>query len=105
MNIIYERINGLCEQAGITGYRLCKDCGISPSVLTDLKMGRKADLSAHNANKIATYFNVSVAYLLGTDNVQPAEDNKLDITALLNSCTREQLLEIATLAVERLKHL
>lgn len=105
MNIIYERINSLCEQNGISGYKLCKECGISPSVITDLKMGRKADLSAHNANKIATYFDVSVAYLLGTDNEKPAEICRQDIYAILESLTKEQLLEVATLAMERLKHL
>ena len=64
---VYNRISELCEARNITGYRLCKDCGLSPSIITDLKMGRKKTLSAENAMKIAGYFNVSVNYLLGED--------------------------------------
>ena len=68
MSILYDRINKLCETKGITGYRLCKDVGITPSIITDLKMGRKEGLSAKNADKIASYFGISVGYLLGTDS-------------------------------------
>ena len=44
---------------------MCTDIGISKSTLTEMKMGRKAGLSATNAQKIASYLGVSVAYLLG----------------------------------------
>lgn len=54
MGNLYETISMLCEGHGITGYRLCKDIGIQPSILTDLKSGRKKGLSAQIANKIAT---------------------------------------------------
>lgn len=67
MSILYDRITRLCEDKGITGYRLCKDVGITPSIITDLKMGRKEGLSAKNADKIASYFGISVGYLLGTE--------------------------------------
>lgn len=50
MSKIYERIAFLCERAGISGYKLCKDIGIQPSILTDLKMGRQSGLSAKNAD-------------------------------------------------------
>ncbi len=56
MSDLYNRIMSLCDNAGISGYRLCKDAGIQPSVLTDLKMGRQLGLSAKNADKIASYF-------------------------------------------------
>lgn len=61
---LYKRINALCEKRGITGYKLCKDIEMRPSILTDLKMGRTAILSTVNLNKIANYFSVSVDYLL-----------------------------------------
>lgn len=70
---LYETITELCKSRNITGYRLCKDIGVTHSVLTDLKMGRKVGLSAKNANKIATYFGVSVAYLLGEEKVTVSE--------------------------------
>lgn len=67
MSIIYDRISILCSQHGITGSRLCSDLGLSRGLLTDLKMGRKKDLYATTAYKIAKYFDVSVGYLLGLE--------------------------------------
>lgn len=64
---IYDRIADLCSKAGITGGKLCTDLGISRSLLTDLKMGRKKDLYATTAWKIADYFGVSVGHLLGIE--------------------------------------
>lgn len=77
MSSLYEVIASLCEANGISGYRLCKDTGIQPSVLTDLKKGRQRSLSADTAQKIANYFGVSVGYLLGeeeTKNVPATND-------------------------------
>lgn len=67
MSDLYNRIMSLCEEKNVSGYRMCKDIGIQPSILTDLKMGRQNGLSAKNADKMAAYFGVSVGYLLGTD--------------------------------------
>ena len=67
MGTLYETIMSLCEEKGISGYRLCKDIGMQPSVLTDLKMGRQSGLSAQNADRVASYFGVSVGYLLGSE--------------------------------------
>ena len=71
MSILYNRLSGLCERKGITGYRMAKDTNISTSLMTDLKMGRKKSISAEVADKLATYFEVSVGYLLGTEEVLP----------------------------------
>lgn len=65
--VIYERISDLCSKRGISGGKLCKDLDISRGVLTDLKKGRKKDLYASTAYKIAAYFGVSVGYLLGLE--------------------------------------
>lgn len=67
MDNLYERIMILCNNRSISGYRLCKELNIQPSVLTDIKMGRQKGLSAKNADKIASYFGISVGYLLGTE--------------------------------------
>ncbi len=67
MSVLYNRILALCEERNISGYRLCKDAGVQPSVLTDLKMGRQSGLSAKNADKLASVLGVSVGYLLGTE--------------------------------------
>lgn len=64
---IYDRISELCSQRGITPGRLCAELGMSRGTITDLKMGRKKDLYARTAYRIAKYFDVSVGYLLGME--------------------------------------
>ena len=65
---LYDRLDALCKERGIKGGRMCTDLGISKSLMTDLKSGRKKTISAITAQKIATYFGVSVGYLLGEED-------------------------------------
>lgn len=74
MSILYKTIAELCESRGISGYRLCKNIKIQPSLLTDLKMGRIKSLSAENLSKISNYFGVSMEYLLGKEQKENAPD-------------------------------
>ena len=67
MSNLYNVIAQLCETKGISGYRLCKEIGIQPSILTDLKVGRRNGVTAITAQKIASYFGVSVGYLLSEE--------------------------------------
>ena len=67
MGNLYETINTLCEERGIKGGKMCTEVGISKGLLTDLKMGRRSGVSAVTAQKIASYFDVSVGYLLGEE--------------------------------------
>ena len=76
MGTLYERIISLCKEKGITGGKLCTDLSMSKGTLTDLKMGRQTGISAVKAQKIASYFGVSVGYLLGEE-----EQKKNDIQA------------------------
>ena len=68
MGTLYENIIALCEEKGIKGGKMCTDIGMSKGILTDLKKGRQTGLSAANAQKIASYFDVSVGYLLGEED-------------------------------------
>lgn len=68
MGSLYEKINALCAERGIKGGKMCTDLGISKGLLTDLKMGRRSGVSAKTADKIASYFGVTVGYLLGTED-------------------------------------
>ena len=68
MSILYDRISTLCSERQITPGKLCSELGISRGIITDLKMGRKKDLAATTAYKIAKYFGVSVGYLLGLED-------------------------------------
>ena len=75
MVTLHERLTQLCKDKGIKGGRMCAELGISKSLMTDLKSGRKKGVNAETAQKLATYFNVSVGYLLGEDEKkeQPTE--------------------------------
>lgn len=67
MGNLYKTINELCEEKGVKGAKMCSETGISKGLLTDLKMGRRTGVSAVTAQKIASYFGVSVGYLLGEE--------------------------------------
>lgn len=64
---LYDRLDSLCKERGIKGGKMCTDLGISKSLMTDLKSGRKKTISAPTAQKIASYFGVTVGYLLGEE--------------------------------------
>ena len=74
MATLYERLSSLCEEKGVKGGRMCIELGFSKSLMTDLKSGRKKGVNAETAQKLASYFGVSVGYLLGE------EDKKIEPT-------------------------
>ena len=78
---LYESILSLCERDGIRPGRLCDELGISRGLMTDLKMGRKKSVSAETAQKIASFFGVSVGVLLGQEDADSAsiDLNQVDI--------------------------
>lgn len=78
MGNLYNTIIALCEERGIKGGRMCTDIGMSKGILTDLKMGRQTGISAANAQKIASYFGVSVGYLLGEEQKEKPATHKDD---------------------------
>ena len=71
---LYESILKLCERDGIRPGRLCDELGISRGLMTDLKMGRKKGVNAETAQKIASFFGVSVGCLLGIEENNAAVD-------------------------------
>lgn len=111
MATLYERIHFLCEQKGIKGARMCTDLGFSKSLMTDLKMGRKKGVNADTAQKIASYFDVSVGYLLGEEENKksspgveektPRERKYDEIISLLQALPEEKVTE----AIRYLKYL
>jgi transcriptional regulator with XRE-family HTH domain len=88
MSKLYKNIIALCEERGIKGGKMCTDTGISKGLLTDLKMGRRSGVSALTTQKIASYFNVSVGYLLGeeetTKEVETINESISDIIIALS---------------------
>lgn len=78
MENLFTRIQSLCREKDIRPGRLCDDLGISRSLMTDLKMGRKKTVNAQTAQKIAEYLEVSVGFLLGQCAERVAETDILD---------------------------
>ena len=74
MGTLYDNIIALCKEKGIKGGKMCTDIGMSKGILTDLKMGRQTGVSAVTAQKIASYFGVTVGFLLGEESAE--EDKK-----------------------------
>lgn len=93
MGTLYENIITLCEERGIKGGKMCTDIGMSKGILTDLKMGRQAGISAVNAQKIASYFGVSVGYLLGEEEKGAKKEQPTDFDGL--SEKRKALMQFA----------
>ena len=65
MENLFTRIEALCHEKNMRPGRLCDELGLSRSLMTDLKMGRKKTVNAETAQKIAEFFGVSVGFLLG----------------------------------------
>ena len=93
MATLYETLDALCKEKGVKGGRMCTDLGISKSLMTDLKSGRKKGVNAETAQKIATYFNVSVGYLLGEEEKDAKKEQPTEIDGL--SEKRKALMQFA----------
>lgn len=73
--MFYERFASLCAQRNLSVTTVLKDLGLSPSKGTQWKSGTMP--SSKNLAKLAEYFDVSVDYLLGKDEIKkrPASEN------------------------------
>lgn len=72
MATLYEHIQELCRERGVRPGKLCTDLGLSRSLMTDLKMGRKKSIRTETAQKIAAYLGITLEQLMTTD--QPNTD-------------------------------
>ncbi len=73
MLFVYDLIEELCLKKGVTVTKMCRDCGIPRSLLTDYKKGRLKSLSADTLCRIADYFEVSLDFLCGIEAPQSRE--------------------------------
>lgn len=76
MSALYNILSQLCNERGISAYRMCKDIGLQPSIMTDLKMGRRSSMKAETIARVANYFDVSVDYLLGNTQIKKDEQHR-----------------------------
>lgn len=76
MNELYARIEALCRQRGISVTTMCREAGVNRGNLSDLKTGRQSGLSKKNLEKLAAYFDVTPAYLMGWTSEADAAKEK-----------------------------
>ena len=60
---MYKIFEALCNEHGVTPYRVCKDTGITTATISNWKAGRYVP-KADKLQKIADYFGVSIEYLM-----------------------------------------
>ena len=78
---MYERIDALLKERGITGAKMSGDLGMSRSFMTELRKGRAKSIKIDTAKKIANYLGVSVEYLLGEETEKvPAGNGKRSVS-------------------------
>lgn len=105
MSDLYSNIHALCEKEGIKDGTLCANIGIRRSFLSELKAGRTKSLSAEVLSKIASYFNVSVDYLLtGVQKENPPQHPQSEVDAAVERI-RKKLESMPTAQREALMNL
>ena len=105
MGNLYDNIVHLCESRGIKGGKLCTDTGISKGLLTDLKKGRRTGVSAVTAQKIANYFDVSVGYLLGEEDMDIKKEQPTVNDDGLSDNLKELIMELKQLPEDKIQML
>ena len=93
MCTLHSRIIELCKEKGISASRMCLDLGMSKSTVSDLKSGRKKSFTAETAQKIASYFGVSVGYLIGEEKKDIKKEQPINFDGL--SENRKALIDFA----------
>nr|DAE49519.1 MAG TPA: repressor protein [Caudoviricetes sp.] len=105
MSDLYSNIHALCEKEGIKDGTLCANIGIRRSFLSELKAGRTKSLSTEVLSKIASYFNVSVDYLLtGEQKENPPQQPQSEVDAAVERI-RKKLESMPTAQREALMNL
>lgn len=98
MNKLYNRIEGLARDRGMSIYALCQKAGISGSRLSSLKSNPDGELSAVNTKKIADALGVTVDRLIyGEENasrvVHVNLDRKpMDMRSVFSKFTERELI-------------
>lgn len=108
MGTLYERITALCKNKGVSGSRMCLDLGLSKSTMSDLKYGRTKGMSTATAQKIASYLDVTVDFLLGEEEKEKPtvqDDGLTDNQRVLIEFAKSLSEEQAALALRLLKSL
>ncbi|SBO16275.1 helix-turn-helix domain-containing protein [Carnobacterium divergens] len=91
--LLYERISELAKKQGVSVPQLSENLGLSRNAIYQWKTSSpKAD----TLQKVADYFGVSTDYLLGRDEPEIIEDDKLKVIAshIDDDVTEDDMQEI-----------
>ena len=104
MTTFYKNYVALCAQKKKSPSAVAEDVGLSRTSPNGWKNGKMP--SDANLNRLAIYFGVSVDELLADKKEAPVfteEDERKTIEAILNSLSREELLDLMAKTAEKLK--
>lgn len=87
---MYDRLDILLKERGITPYKLSKDIGMSQSSLSEWKRGNSIP-KYEKLVKIANYFNIPVSYLTGKEEEEPVCGSNTELLERLTSLVKEKL--------------
>lgn len=99
--MFFEIFSKLCKDAGVSVYRVCTEVGLNRSAVAKWKAG--ATPNGTTAARLAAYFDVSVGYLLGTEQCAPSgkvsdEDIKFALFGGEGDITDEMYAEVKSFA-------
>lgn len=80
---MYSNFERLCSEKGVTPYRVCKETGLTTSMISNWKAGRYTP-KQDKLKKIADFFGVSVDYLMTGKEENAEEETHADLRAEYN---------------------
>lgn len=96
--MFYERFAALCAQRGISPSRAAEDAGLSKSTVTKWKRSPDSRPTGAVLEKLAQYFGVTVADLLGEPKTVRDEDVKFALFGGSGDITDEMYQEVLRFA-------
>lgn len=91
-NILFQRIQNLCSEHRITINKLESELGFAPSTIQKWKTS--ASPSVQKVKSVATYFHVSLDYLIGISNLKDTAEQILKDKKIIQlQCARQKMSE------------
>lgn len=105
MSVFYENFLNLCAASNKTPSGVAASIGLSNAAATGWKRGKTP--SQTTLAKLSEYFGVSVSELMSENKTKPApvSGSELDVEAMINNMSREDLIEFIVSATSRLKNM
>lgn len=75
MSEMYNIIEELCSEKGVSVTTMCREAGIPRATLSELKMGRTQTLGSKTLEKLSTYFSIPMEYFFGQQK-KPTPENE-----------------------------